>query len=33
MFYFWYRFVLDNASVIARGAVDIGISENRSTTE
>lgn len=23
MFYFWYRFVLDNASVIARGAVDI----------
>lgn len=23
MFYFWYRFVLDNMSVIARGAVDI----------
>ena len=23
MFYFWYRFVLDNTSVIARGAVDL----------
>lgn len=23
MFYFWYRFVLDNASVIARGAVNL----------
>lgn len=23
MFYFWYRFVLDNSSVIARGATDI----------
>ena len=23
MFYFWYRFVLDNTSVIARGAVDM----------
>ena len=23
MFYFWYRFIPDNASVIARGAVDL----------
>ena len=23
MFYFWYRFVLDNSSVIARGAADL----------